>query len=210
MPPFAGPALKHEQPADQRRNSDHGNLGKRQLDGTTMPKVELGTRRPSHERQDHEGMPNITRLGFEPRQAESESAVLPLHNRAIMRTRQSCNLPNRTGHRNELAESDQVMRRLLDWVTIKYRAPVPIAEQALLFRSDRAHDLFGLPVRRRFELTVFGQFFNHTLNDSFAFINVSQLPTFVHDRDLNLVLVLQEPDRLFDLEINIMIAGSRS
>lgn len=70
-------------------------------------------------------------------------------------------------------------------------------------RHDAAAHLLGW----RFELAHFRQEFDHLSHDSVPFFDVSHFTPFELDRYLDFVFVLQEADRLLDLEFNIMVTS---
>jgi len=75
-----------------------------------------------------------------------------------------------------------------------------------LFGRDRADHAGALLGRRAFQLAVFKELLNDAIEHPFAFFNVGVFASLEDDRDLNLVLVLQEADRLLHFELDVVIA----
>lgn len=76
-----------------------------------------------------------------------------------------------------------------------------------LGRSNGTNHSPGLLRRSAFDFAVFGEQFNDVIHHAPPLIDVRVLATTKQHGDLNFVVVFEEPNRLFDFETDIVIAG---
>ncbi len=111
----------------------------------------------------------------------------------------------RKSHRMQKKNS----RRLLSTPAVAGRV-LGANSAARLLRCHGGNHSFPILLGRCFNLPHLGQLGDHRLHDLGAFFNVCQFAATEEDGDLHLVFVLQETLRLFDFEIDVVLASLRA